>query len=37
MFSSLSSRDFFAEFDRLQRALQQNIETSTPTIRGFSR
>jgi HSP20 family protein len=37
MFSSLSSRDFFAEFDRLQRALQQDIETSSPTIRGFTR
>jgi HSP20 family protein len=37
MFSSLSSRDFFAELDRLQQVLRQDIETSSPTIRGFTR
>ena len=37
MFSSLSSRDVFAEFDRLQRALQQRFDTGASTIRGFVR
>ncbi len=37
MFSSLSSRDMYAEFDRLQRALQQRFETGASTIRGFVR
>ncbi len=33
---SLFSRDLFAEFDRLQRELQQSFGTMSPSIRGFA-
>ncbi len=36
LYRTLSPRDLFAEFDRLQRELQQSYELS-PTIRGFAR
>ncbi len=37
MYSSLFPRDLFAQFDRLQRELQQSFDTVSPSIRGFSR
>ena len=36
IYRSLFPRDIFAEFDRLQRDLQQAFDTS-PSIRGFGR
>lgn len=36
LYRTLSPRDLFAEFDRLQRELQQSHDLS-PTIRGFAR
>jgi len=36
LYRSLFPRDIFAEFDRLQRDLQQAFDTS-PSIRGFGR
>lgn len=37
MYGSLFSRDLFAEFDRLQRELQQSFGSVSPSIRGFAR
>jgi HSP20 family protein len=37
MYRSLFPRDLFAEFDRLQRELQQSFDTVSPSIRGFAR
>ena len=37
MYRSLFARDLFAELDRLQRELQQPLNTISPSIRGFAR
>jgi len=37
MYSSLFTRDLFAEIDRLQRELQQSFDTLSPGIRGSAR
>jgi len=37
MYRSQIPRDLFAEVDRLQRELQQNFDTVSPSIRGFAR
>ena len=37
MYSSLFSRDLFAEMDRLQREMQQAFDPVSPSIRGFAR
>jgi HSP20 family protein len=37
MYRSLFPRDLFAELDRLQRELQQPLNTISPSIRGFAR
>ena len=37
MYSSLFSRDLFAQADRLQREMQQAYDTVSPSIRGFAR
>ncbi len=37
MYRSLFPRDLFAEVDRLQRELQQSLDTVSPSIRGFAR
>jgi HSP20 family protein len=37
MYSSLFSRDLFAEMERLQREMQQAFDTVSPSIRGFAR
>jgi len=37
MYSNLFPRDLFAEFDRLQRELQQSFGSVSPSIRGLAR
>jgi HSP20 family protein len=37
MYRSLFPRDLFADLDRLQRELQQPLNTISPGIRGFAR
>ncbi len=37
MYSNLFPGDLFAEFDRLQRELQQSFGSVSPSIRGFAR
>jgi len=37
MYRSLFPRDLFAEVDRLQRELQQSLDTVSPSIRGHAR
>ena len=37
MYRSLFPRDLFAEVDRLQRELQQSLDTVSPSIHGFAR